>query len=418
MRTLNLFRVYLLIGFLAMMPQAANAIDVLYPLLVANIAESRGLKQIAFEEYLNVIRLTKDPRLAEESTLLAIKAQDHKAAIELSAQWALYDQNNLEAQIIASILHLEQSADQGMPYLNRAIAIDPRKTTESLAEISSMLSDHGLQHLRSATLNLARLKPFDANTQLIAAWSAAAVSDTRSAYRLVNAALEHQPHLTEAILLKARLIQYEDNSPRAALGYLKKQVEALPMDAKLRFVYADALMEDQHVDEGLRQFKQLLRDPYYGGFSAIAMGDYYLQAHQMSEATKAFEQALAFENAASSAQYILGTVAEQENQHKQALQWYLKVGTGPYHIAARLKVIDFLKADKAFEEAMDYLDESDPQTLDEQKQLLLRKVELLQLIHHDEEAITLAHKLLENLPDDPDVMETLQGLNIPLQASD
>ena len=177
-------------------------------------------------------------------------------------------------------------------------------------------------------------------------------------------------------------------------------------------------MDHAEVDQAFKQLDSLSKDTTYGGFSAILMGDYYLQQHKMLKATKAFEQALAFDNAKTSAQYILGTVAEQDHQLKEALHWYLMVDTGPYHIAARLRVIELLKKEKAFDQAIAYLEEANPQNLDEQKQLLLRKVELLQLSDHTEEAFSLAHKLLESLPDDNDVVETLKGLNIPLQASD
>lgn len=414
----NLLRVYLLIGFLAMIPTAASANDALYPLLVANIAQSRGLTQIALEQYLNVIRLTKNTAVAEQSTLLAIQHRDQTAALALSTLWARYDSNNLDAQVIALVLHLEQSADQGIPYLSRAIEINPKQATESLYEIGSLLSDNGLQHLRTAALSLARSKPQDSTTQLVAALSTAATADTRHAMLFVNHALAHQPDLTEAILLKARLIQNEDDSETASLRYLQKQVTAFPKDAKLRFFYANALMDHAEVDQAFKQLDSLSKDTTYGGFSAILMGDYYLQQHKMLKATKAFEQALAFDNAKTSAQYILGTVAEQQHQLKEALHWYLMVHTGPYHIAARLRVIDLLKKEKAFDQAIAYLEEANPQNLDEQKQLLLRKVELLQLSDHTEEAFSLAHKLLQSLPDDNDVVETLKGLNIPLQASD
>jgi len=401
-----------------MIPTPAHASDALYPLLVADIAASRGLTQIALEHYLNVIRLTKNTVLAEQSTLFAIQHQDQKAALTLSALWAAYDPRSLDAQVIALILHLEGSAEQGMPYLSRATEINPKQATESLHEVASLLSDNGLEHLRIASLKLAQLKPQDPSLQLIAALSAAATADIRHAMLFVNHALARQPDLTEAILLKARLIQHEEDSETAALRYLKTQITAFPEDAKLRFFYANALMDHAEVDQAFKQLEALSKDTTYGGFSAILMGDYYLQQHKMLKARKALEQALAFDNAKTSAQYILGTVAEQQHQLKEALHWYLMVDTGPYHIAARLRVIDLLKKEKSFDQAMAYLEEAEPQTLDEQKQLLLRKVELLQLSDHTEEAFELAHKLLKNLPHDTDLLESLKGFNIPLQASD
>jgi Tfp pilus assembly protein PilF len=414
----NLFRVYLLIGFLAMIPTRASASDALYPLLVASIAESRGFTQIALKEYLNVIRLTKNTALAEQSTLLAIQHQDQPAALALSSLWAAYDPRNLDAQVVALIVHIEESADQGMPYLSRATEINPKQATESLQEVASLLSDNGLQHLRMAALKLAQLNAHDPSLQLIAAFSAAASADIRHAMLFVNHALARQPDLTEAILLKARLIQHEEDSETAALRYLRTQITAFPQDAKLRFFYANALMDHAAVDQAFKQLEILSKDTSYGGFSAILMGDYYVQQGQMLQATKALEKALAFDNAKTSAQYRLGSVAEQQHQLQEALHWYLMVDTGPYHIAARLRVIDLLKNEKAFDQAMAYLEEAKPQTLDEQKQLLLQKVELLQLSDRAEEAFDLAHKLLENLPDDTSVLESLKDLNIPLQASD
>ena len=57
-------------------------------------------------------------------------------------------------------------------------------------------------------------------------------------------------------------------------------------------------------------------------------------------------------------------------------------------------------------------------TLEEQKALILYKIEILQLAGHTEEAIDLAYRLKESLPEDEQLPKTLERLNIPLQARD
>lgn len=370
--------------------------------------------QSALEQYVHVMRLSKDPAVAEHSTLLAIHARDERAARESAALWAQYDPQRMDAQLIAAMLHLEVSADQGMPYLSNAMRLDAQQCLEGLREIASLLSEEGLQHLRRASLRMAQEQPADAPTQLMAALSAATADDQHNAQRLVNAALALQADLSEAILLKARLIQHETNSDTAALRYLDAQILAFPKDRKLRFFYANALIEHGDFDRALKQLKPLLQDKSYGGFSAILIGDVYLQQHHIPEAIQAFKKALAFDNAKASAEYLLGTVAEEQHALQEALQWYLKIEEGPYYMTARLRVIDLLEKERAFEEALRHVEETQPQTLEEHKQLLLRKVALLQQMDRAEDASHVAAKLLESLPQDPDVLEAFEQLQNPL----
>lgn len=425
-------RVYLLIIYLAIQVLPVYALDdpykqdtpqtlFLYKGLVATLEENAGQTQQALDHYLEIAKQSQDPQVAQHCTLLALSTDHLTSAQEAARLWANLAPKHWEAQVLAFMVTLEAGPDEALPYLKQALALDPKQMVEQLSNIYHLVSEKAHYHFRQAAFKLAQQKSNDAPAQLIAALSAAIQADNRNAARFVNTTLHLQPDFTAAIILKTRLILEEQTSDTTAVRYLKKQIETYPLNAELRLFYANILLEKQQnkMDTvALKELKTLTQDPEYGGLAHIVRSEYYLDHQELEQARQDAKKALSFENAKPIAEYLLGMIDEHNNQPSAAIEWYSQITQGPYYMIALLRTLDLLKEQQAFEQALIRIEEANPETLEDQKQLLLKKVDILQASQRTEEAVTLAHHLLEQLPNDPHVLQRLRTLNLPLQAQE
>ena len=425
-------RVYLLIVYLAInvLPVYAIANPLktdtpntvfLYQGLRATLEENRGHSQNALDHYLEIAKQSQDPQVAQHCTLLAISTDQLARAQEAASLWAKLEPKQWDAQVIALIVMLDAGPDQALPYLKQALNLHPKQMIEQLSNIHHLLSEKAQHHFRQIAFKLAQQQNNDAAAQLIAAFSSAIQADSRNANRFVNAALAIQPDFTPAIILKTRLILAEQTSDTTAIRYLKKQIDANPINAELRLFYANILLEAQQnkMDQvALQELKALTQDPQYGGLAHVVRSEYYLDHQELEQATQDAKKALLFDNAKPIAEYLLGVIDEQNNHPGTAILWYSQITQGPYYMLALLRTLDLLKEQKSFDQALIMIEEANPETIEDQKQLLLKKVDILQASQRTEEAVTLAHHLLEQLPNDPHVLQSLRALNLPLQAQD
>lgn len=408
---LRIIAVYLVITFLTM-----GAINVahaetekensllIYNILVAEIAASREMKQVALNYYLKAIKQTKDPTVAEASTLLAISLEAPNEALISAKLWAEQDSNNLQAQLITMTLLISQSIDSAIPYLTKIIEIDPTQNDHALMEVQSRLSENSAKNLKEALNTIALERPTDPYAHLIAAESAVEQRDIRSATRWVDSALNQKPDLTGAIELKARLIRYQKNSDAPAMRFIRAQLEKFPQNNELRFFYASALLDIEKTAEAKTELLQLTNDPKYGGPALLILADIYLKEKQWKEASNALKKAQNFPNVVDGAEYLLGETEELQGNNTAAIERYSNVGKGLYQIPAVLRAVELLKKVHSYQEAIYLIHNSTPNTFEEQKQLLMLEIELLNASKKSDEAMQLANDILVKLPSDQDIL--------------
>ncbi len=378
----------------------------LYQLLVAELAATRGMKDLATTHYLNVASISQDPKIAEQATLLAIQFEAPKEAILSAVLWAKIDPQNLEAQLIAMTLLISQSLEEATPFLKQALEINPQDLDQHILEIQRHLSKSSALALKKAIIELAKANPANPYAAFVAAQSAAEESDVPKAKSWVNKALELMPSLTRAIELKARIIRYERESNTPAIRFLAKEVDRYPDNHELRFYYANALYDDSQVEEAKEELSRLTHDNKLGGPAILFLGEILIHEKEWQEASTTLKKGLEDPTIRSGAAYLLGEVSEHQGHSEKAIEWYSEVAPGPFHIPAVLRAITLLKKNKDYQEAIYLIHNSSPNTPEEQKYLLLSEIELLNSNRQSEDALQLANEILPVLPNDQDILYT------------
>jgi len=380
--------------------------EIIYKLLVAELARSRHLKSVALKNALESTQMSQDPTIASYTTELAIVFQEPGPAIESAEIWAKNDKNDIQAQMVAATLLIGQSTERAIPYLTQAIALDPILVNQHLSAIQSRLSEKSAEHLKIALQTIAKTNAKDPHAQLIAAQSTAQQGDIPKANQWVDDALKLNPQLTPAIQLKARLIRYEDTSDARALKYLSDKVAKYPKNAELRLFLASALMDANRLQEAMTHLNKITQDTNYGGKANLYIGEIYLVGKNIQKSKEYLLKAVTHKEVADNARLDLGDLAIAQNKREEALVWYTSVNPGSFHVPAVLKAVSILKREKAFPEAMRIIRDATPTTIEEQKKLLLIEVDIMMASNQMEDATALSEDLLSKLPDDVDILYT------------
>jgi len=392
------------------LPQAAPVEDsamtpeLLYTLLLAEIAGARGRFDVAVPSYIALTRQTQDPRIAKRATEIALFARNLPAAAETAKLWAESDPRSEDArQVLAGLLagggaqvneaqfqlarilaehpdHLEQN----LLSLNRALGSLPDK--EAVRDIIDRLT---LPYLSQPGAHFAR------------AHAAATADDFGAAMDEIDTALAMRPDWEPAILFKAQLLA-KNRQLEESLRLLQLHLHHEPDSHNVRQVYARLLILQDRPEEALVEFRYLLDampdnvDLMYGvAMLSMQLGDFETASPLLERALNEGHH----ENDGIRMQ--LGQLDEYRHDYDKALKWYGEIAAdSPNYINAQARIAAVYAKQGKLTEARTLLREAGT-TEEERQRLQLVEITMLRDIGHLQEAMDLAETGLRAEPDDP-----------------
>lgn len=381
-------------------------VDNIYKFLLTEIAIYRDNPQTAIDNLKQLLTID-DPQIAQIVTEYAIELEDYNLAIQASKMWAELEPNNFKAQIIAITMLLEEQPELIEKYLARAIKADPQQIDNQISNLLPKLLDHHKQLLLNILKKLALQHPSNHVIQLCLAQTAAQLQDIKTATLATNAALKLKPNLTHAIFLQAKLIKYNTNSEQLALNYLKKQINNFPNNEELQLFYINVLLDNNKTTEAISHLNNLFasKDLNYVLEAHLLMAEIYLDKNYNLEKAKSYLNKLIDLNfATNKAAFLLGQIAEKQNNIADAVKWYTAISKEPYHIIGYIRAAALLANAQQLSEATAILDKAQPNNSLEKKQILLFKIELALNNKDLEAAIVSTNDGLEMVPNDVDFL--------------
>jgi len=386
-------------------PQQLSHQEILTYLLKADLAMQRNMPDVALENYLIVAQYTHDPQVAQLATEIAVQNQTPAKAGVAAEIWANAEPNDLQAQLVATTLFVSSNPEKAQVFLNNAFQINNPDIDQHLLLILNQLSATGQKNLTNLVFKIAAQRKDDPYAQLAAAQLAAAQLDIDNAKKQVQLALKLKPELTSAIELNARIISYNTKSDKAALTYLDQQVKKFPNNGELRFFYITALLDNDQTAQALPNLKILTKDKLYGGEAYIAMGEIYIGEDKVTLAADTIKKALTFADSADKARFYLGQLAEYSKDNTQAIKWYESVTeNSEFQTQAYLRAAYIYSVAGNYTDALNLLQNANPTSFDDQKQLLLTQIDILIDSNDYDKALENANKVLEIIPDDADFL--------------
>ncbi len=379
--------------------------EILTHLLMAEMAEQRNMLDVALDNYFLVAKQTKDPQVAQLATQLAVELEKPNKALEAANIWATSAPEDIQAQLVALSLYVNVDVDKTGLFLERAFAIKQPDLDQHLLMIFEKLPPNAQNNLTAAMYKVADKSPQDPTIQLAAAQISAVQLDIESATKRVNAALKLQPDLTGAIELNAKLIRYGAKDDNSALNYLSKQVTKFPKNSSLKMFYVSALIDNNEFGKATPILESLSKDAQFGGDALITLGEIYISKNNYPLATATIKRALPFPGSVDKARFYLGQLSELNNKNADAIQWYEQIDeSSEFQTSAFLRAAYLYSLSGEYSQALSTLQNANPETFDDQKQVLLTEIDILIDANQLDQALDNSNRLIGILPDDIDFL--------------
>jgi tetratricopeptide (TPR) repeat protein len=313
--------------------------DILFKVLVAEIAGQRGKIDIAVENYLDLARTTRDPVVVERATRVAIYARDNEAAYEAAQLWLELDPESPDAHQVLTVMTIRKGdIDQALHHLEVILEASKGKMDQKLWMIANFL---GREEDQAAVMQLMeRLMENhmgDVDAMYAFANVSARMGDLERAKDLLKKVLEIKPENEAAALTYIALLQ-KTGDINTALLWLETALKGREDDFNLRMAYARLLTEAKRFDDARDQFEKLSVKSPNNVDVLYALGLLYLQVNKLDDAEKYFLQMSKIKQRVFDANYYLGRIAEEKNELDKASDLYQGVHGGDNYFDARIRL--------------------------------------------------------------------------------
>jgi tetratricopeptide (TPR) repeat protein len=378
--------------------------EVLYDILVAEVAMQREQPLEAYVHYMAAVRQAPDPQLAELATRAAIAAQAQAQAQEAAALWIELAPDALPARQLAAYVALEaDDPEQALPYL-RAImdrAEDHRHGYLYCARLVARLSDP-VQRL-ALMRTLIDEYGEDADALLAIAGLAANAEQLDLARDYAERAAAERPAWSRPWQFLARML-VDAGQLDQALTELERYFSQGFDDLELRTLYAQLLIEAERFEAARASFAALLEShPDMPGM-LFAAGALSLQLQDDVAARDYLLRLLEHDEHRQDALFMLGQVEESADQLEPARDWYAQVRGEKYTDAqVRLASVEArLGHVERAREILQHLRET--ASAEQQPALLLIEGEILREVDATQAAMALYDQALARYPDHIDLL--------------
>jgi predicted Zn-dependent protease len=395
--------------------------DLVYRLLLGDVAMQRGDMVVAARDYLEAARSTSDSRLAGRATEVAIAARDRTLVRDAASLWSKLDPDAERPKHVLAALEANG---------NRGALPNTEANDELRARIEHVLAEAALsgpgvgdvflqlnrlfsgQSDRQAVLSLVRdvAKPYPKTPEAHYAVAVAAyavgpndAAATKEARDEIDEALKLRPDWERGVMLKAEIVDRQ--SPQEALAGLEAFVAAHP-DAKRvgaalaqRYVDQKRFADARAVMQRLWDREPDSRDLEFGVATiALQMKD-YAEAQRLLEDLKK-----AGYGEPGVIDLYLAQVAEETRQWAKAIEHYQAVTEGDRAWLAKLRIGAMYGKQGELAKAQRYLAGLEAVTKDQKIQLTQAQAQLLRDAGDDSGAYRLLARHLADQPDTPDLI--------------
>jgi len=387
------------------LPNVELSEDLLYKIMLAEVALQRGQPHIAVQAYLELARETRDPRVAQRATEVAWNARFSSAALEAAGIWLQADPGSAQArQVIAALLVSQTRIADAQPHLEKWIATGPDSVGQSFLQLNTLLARHP-DKPEVLILMQALAQPYPAvpEARLAVAQAAWNAGNEELALAEARTALKLNPDWEVAALFTAQVLQRRSNEE--ALSFLADYLRDHPKARDARLNYARVLVANKNYPEARRQFELLVQEYPQNADVGMAVALLAMQAGDYDAAESQLKRVLELDyKDPNLARFYLGQVNEERKRFGEALKWYAAVTLGEQYIPAQTRYAGILAREGRMPEARKHLQDATASHPQLRVQLTQAEAQLLRDANAYQEAFDVLGQALAQMPDYPDLL--------------
>ncbi|TMH61212.1 MAG: tetratricopeptide repeat protein [Betaproteobacteria bacterium] len=393
-------------------PAPTYSPEVMYRVLVGEIALQRGEPALAARAYYEAARDAQDPTLARRATEIALFAHQRGLAMDAAQLWQKLDPSSDRARQMVTML--------GQPGASGDLRADLERVFADAAANGKTLGDAFLQLNRALSsqpdktsvyhLVTELAKPYpgvaEAHYAVALAGANTGLTDfeiTAASAREINRALELKPGWERAVLVKADILA--KSSPDNAIRYLNAFLAETSGSRAASGALAQLYVEQKRYGDARGVFQRLLdAEPsdhelqYAVAAISVQMKDYPTAEHMFQELKKA-----GFGEPGAVAFY-LAEIAEETHRYDDAIARYREVADGDRAWLAKLRIAAVMGKQGKVDAARQFLAALEPDGRDQEIQAKQAEAQLLQDAHDYQGAYKVLNTALVADPDSADLL--------------
>jgi len=394
------------------LPNVELTSELVYRITKAELEFKQGNWQGPYITMLALAQQTRDPRLAQRATEMAMTAKQGPEALSAIRLWrGLAPESDEAIQMQLGFLVNNPDLREAEQLFSLRLKQLPTKSRP----LAMFQMQQLMLHLKDKAATFALLErvlaPYDEmlESHLILAQSAFALNDAPRAYAEAERALAIKADSELAVLTKAQVSGSLEN----ALAVLSDFLTRHPHANEVRAAYARILVDAKQVDAAREQFLTLLKDQpdnlatlYSLGAMAMQNNDLVNAEKYLSRYVEVLAQQPNDERDPSKVLIILAQIAEHRGDLAAAYNWLEQIEGGDEkdYLAARLKMAQLTARQGKVDQARAQLAELKPTDQNDQAQVFLVDAQLLR----DAGDVLTAFVVLENankrFPGNPDLL--------------
>tara|TARA_B100001250_G_scaffold411319_1_gene439699 strand:- start:944 stop:2719 length:1776 start_codon:yes stop_codon:yes gene_type:complete len=377
-------------------PEIELSKDILFKIMVAEIAGHRGKIDLTTKHYLDLAKITLDPVIIERATRIAVYARNDEASYQAAKLWVEIEPKNPDPHQVLTVMHLRKNnLDEALRHLEIILEVSGGDFDQKLWMVANFLGSENDKNMVVKLMERLMANHMNDPDALYAyAHVSSRIGDIERAESLFERVLELRPDNETAAMAYLYLLKSNGNITKA-LNWLEVALKDDDESFNLRMTYARLLTDSKRFDEARAQFELLYNKKPDNTDLIYALGLLSLQQNQSSEAKKYFENLLELKEYVFDANYYLGRIAEEENQLDKANNFYINVQGGDNYYDALIRISLIFSKQGKIEKALTYI-RSIEEPKDANRNILIQaEAEILIAEERFEEALGLFNKAIK-----------------------
>ncbi len=378
--------------------------DLVYAVLVADVATQRGNPSLAFNYYLQAARLTADPSMVQLAARAALALDDRDAEQRVAKLWLELAPDSLEAEQLAAYAALKaENIPVALNHLRRVIAFAHDREKDGYLHAARLLADvKPVQRRLDLLRDLIAEDGETAEAYYALALVAAGAERYDDAVAATRRALQLKSDWSEPRIFLVRLLLGQ-NKRTEARDTLEEYIDKSPDDRGLRMLYAQLLVDEKEFSIARGVFERMLSKAPKEPDVLFALGILSLQLDDTASAREYFTRLDDTGQRKDDAAFYLGQLEDDAGNAEAALSWYLRVG-GDNESDAQVRVARIYAVQGQIKRSREVLQRLRDEHADDLVALFMIEAEILKGVGLDQEAMVVYDSALSQVRGNPDLL--------------
>ena len=387
------------------LPKQELTAPMLFDFLMGETAFQRGNRDVASGSYLRLAKTTRDPRIAQRATEVALLSRKPIQALSAAKIWVELDSDSILAhQTIAALLVSSNRVNEAQIYLDRLLDLEG-DAAKFFMQLNNLLA-RSANKIETLQLVQQFAKPYSEvpEAHFAIAQAASLAGQFETARQQMKLALTLRPDWEMAAIYNGRLLRHHVSS-ESAIEFYQSYLKVNPKANKARIAFAQMLVAEKNFIMARGQFKQLLAQSLGDANVAIAVGLLSIELRDFYAAEESFKKALELGyKDLNTIHFYLGSIYAQTNRLDKAMESFRSVVRGKQFLTAQIRYAYLLSKQGKLSKAREHLQKLPVKNDQERSLLIVSEAEFLREAGAHQKVFELLSNGLKKLPDHPELL--------------